>query len=129
MLVQRLLLLLTSNFFRGLFFWAGWRLTFPGGFCCRDFFLSWGGSCGQVSGGMLILRSGGCWRWRVWYVISGLTRNLWKVGEGGGVQTLSQAQGDQLAVQSVGLRLQGMSVKDSRCVFAKALCRLQIIVC
>ena len=20
----------------------GWRLTFPGGFCCRDFFLSWG---------------------------------------------------------------------------------------
>ena len=47
----------------------------------------------------------------------------------GGVQTLSQAQGDRLAVQSVGLRLRGVSVKDSRCVFAKALCLLQSGAC
>ncbi len=50
-------------------------------------------------------------------------------GSWGGVQTLSQAQGDRFAVQSVGLRLRGVSVKDSRCVFAKALCLLQSGAC
>ena len=50
-------------------------------------------------------------------------------GSWGGVQTLGQAQGDRLAVQSVGLLLRGVSVKDSRCVFAKALCLLQSSAC
>jgi len=46
-----------------------------------------------------------------------------------GGQTLSQAQCDRLAVQSVGLRLRGVSVKDSRCVLANALYLAQGGVC
>ena len=54
---------------------------------------------------------------RFWYVISGLTRNLWKVGEGG-VQTLSQAQGDRLAV-AAGCTFKWLSMDEALNIFGR----------
>ena len=51
---------------------------------CKAAFVC-GGGFGQASRGMLLLRSGVCWRWQL-----------------GGVQTLSQAQGDLFAVAAGG---------------------------